>query len=33
VDSSARYALFFADAGRGEGEVVVAPDAHISTTL
>jgi hypothetical protein len=28
VNSSARFALFFADAGRGEGEVIVAPGAH-----
>jgi hypothetical protein len=29
VGSSARSALLFADAGCGEGEVVVAPGAHI----
>jgi hypothetical protein len=29
VDSSACSTLFFADAGRGEGEVVVPPGAHI----
>jgi hypothetical protein len=29
VGSSARTALFFASAERGEGEVVVAPGAHI----
>jgi hypothetical protein len=29
VGSSARFALFFTDARRGEGEAVVAPGAHI----
>jgi hypothetical protein len=29
MGSSARSTLFFAGAGRGEGETVVAPGAHI----
>jgi hypothetical protein len=29
VSSSARSVLFFTGAGRGEGEAVVAPGAHV----